>query len=124
MKQELEDCIAKREFWAGKTVLVPGGAVGGALAGALVAGPIGAAAGAIIGLIGGALTSEPLTEWATSAKRFKKYCIHLSVDHQNYPSPADVRKNYRWLMKTVHPDNNRDAPELVAIKFKEEALEH
>ena len=103
---------------------MPGGAIGGALAGALVAGPLGAAAGAIVGLISGAIASDPVAEWATSALRFKKYCIHLSVDHQNYPSPADVRKHYRWLMKTVHPDNTGDAPELVAIKFKEQALEH
>jgi hypothetical protein len=98
---------------------VPAGFIGGAGAGAgagfLIAGPpgslIGAIIGAILGLIGGAIASDPLTKWLTDDKKFKLFCIHLGVDHVDYPTPASVRRSYRYLMNIAHPDRHRDAPE-------------
>ena len=131
IRREIEDSIATRELYASKTVLVPVGFIGGAIAGAGIGSPggppgavIGAIVGAIIGLISGAAASDPLTRWLTSDKKYKLFCMHLCVDHQNHPKPEDVRKNYRCLMKQAHPDHHRDAPDALAQKFKKEALEH
>ena len=97
------------------------GAASGAGLGLLLAGPvgglIGAIYGAIIGLYFGEKASDPLTEWLTCGKKFQLFCIHLNVDHKNYPAPAEVRRNYRYLMRIAHPDNNRDAPEEIRQNF-------
>ena len=128
IRRELEDSIATRSYYASKKVTVPCGGAGGAGAGALIgaaAGPVGALVGAVVGgvvgLIVGNAISDPLTEWLTCGKKFRLFCIHLNVDHQSNPTPAEVRRNYRYLMRIAHPDNNRDAPELVLINLRKQA---